>query len=430
MPGDGPRDGFPFEHGLHATQIATRLGDRLGIDPGTASETYYDRPEMVPGGRDGSPPADTRVVGRERELAAVDALLAEPAPAGVVLEGPAGIGKTTVWQLGLDIARERGHRVLVTRPLESDAGLALAGVADLVGDLIEEHGRGLPEPQERALRIALRREEDPEASADPLGLNAGTRGLLRLAAAERPLLVAIDDLQWLDRSSGDVLRHALRRLDGEEVRLLGAGRTGGAAPLDLGIPTERVQRLELAPLELKELRDLVARDLGRHLPLPHLRRIHDLSGGNPFYALELCRSIGADVVERGEPNVRGAALERLVGNRLAALPPATVEALGTVAAAGQPDLATISAVLADEEALDAAFRSGVLGEDAGMLRFSHPLLAAAAYESLPPRRRRETHERLADIAVDPEPRARHLAAAATGPDAAAARAAEDGAAAA
>jgi DNA-binding CsgD family transcriptional regulator len=388
---------------------------------------------MMPGGSDVSPPATERVIGRETEIAAIEALVAAPEPpAALVLEGPAGIGKTTVWQAGVASGQEQGHRVLVTRPLESDAVLSLAGLVDLLGELVDERGAELPEPQELALRTALLGEGAAGTAADPLALNAGALGLLRAAAAERPVLIAVDDVQWLDRPSADALRHAMRRLVDEDLRLMVARREGahGATPLDLGLDAERIRRVALAPLGFEEIRELVAAELGRHLPLPVVRRIAELSGGNPFYTLELCHAIRRHGGDPAEPVVRGEALDRLVGERLAALPDATVNGLGTVAALARPSITAVAAALDDETALDAAFAAGVIAEDAGMLRFAHPLLAAAAYASLPPRRRRQVHARLAAIAHDPEERARHLAAATVGRDEEVAGALEEGAAAA
>ena len=225
----------------------------------------------------------------------------------------------------------------------------------------------------------------------------------------------------------DALRHAMRRLDEDQVRLLVAEReTPQSAAADLGLSLERVNRVEVGPLDLEEIRELIAGELGRHLPRPALRRIAELSGGNPFYALELCRSSDGES-EPATGFAKGEDLQRLVGDRLSELPQDTRDALGTVAALARPSSVVVSQVLGDEAALDPAFRAGVLAEDGELLRFAHPLLAAAAYAALPPRRRREAHDRLAVIVDDPEERARHLAAATVAPDAAVAAALDAGA---
>ena len=369
------------------------------------------------------------VVGRDAELAEIDEFLTQtPPPAALVLAGPAGIGKTTLWQAGVSAAREADHRVLVSRPLDSDATVSLAGLSDLLEGVADEVAYELPGPQENALNAALLREGDARAPPDPGALNAAVRGVLHAAAAARPLLVAIDDLQWLDRPSMDALRHAMRRLDEDEVRLLvGERETTQSASPNLGLSSERVNRVDVGPLDLDEIRELIARQLGRHLPRPVLRRIAELSGGNPFYALELCRSSDGES-EQATGFAKGEDLQRLVGHRLSELPQDTRDALGTVAALARPSGAVVGQVLDDEAALDPAFRAGVLAEDGELFRFAHPLLAAAAYAALPPRRRREAHARLAAIVDDPEERARHLAAATVAPDAAVAAALDAGAA--
>ena len=178
-------------------------------------------------------PRDRSVVGRDTELARIEEFLTGTClPAALVLAGPAGIGKTTLWQAGVAAAREREHRVLVSRPLETDAGLSLAGLLDLFGELVDEVGGELPEPQERALRTALLREDATGPPLDPSALTAAVHGALRSAAAGSSVVIAIDDVQWLDPPSLAVLRHAVRRLDDERVRLLVAVRAppGSALP--------------------------------------------------------------------------------------------------------------------------------------------------------------------------------------------------------
>ena len=375
------------------------------------------------------PPATESVVGRDTELARIEEFLTGTClPAALVLAGPAGIGKTTLWQAGVAAAREREHRVLVSRPLETDAGLSLAGLLDLFGELVDEVGGELPEPQERALRTALLREDAKGPPLGPRALNAAVHGALRSAAAERSVVIAIDDVQWLDPPSLGVLRHAVRRLDDERVRLLVAARAppGSALP-DLGLQAERAKEIVIGALDLEEMSELLARELGRHLPRPALRRVAELSGGNPFYALELCRSTDRGSLDQLSGLTEGGGLQRLVGARLAELPPATQDALGTVAALDRPTTAVVGDVLSDETVLDAAFRAGVLEEDGAFLRFAHPLLAAAAHAALPPRRRREAHARLAAVVTNREERARHLAAATLIPDSAIAAALDAGA---
>jgi hypothetical protein len=141
------------------------------------------------------------ILGREAEEQAVGRFLDGPAPAGLVLEGPAGIGKTTVWRAGIEHARGAGHRVLVTRPSEVETAPAMAGLMDLLGEVFDQHGAVLPAPQRSALAVALLRESADQADVEPGAASAAALGLVRHAAEERPVLLAIDDRQWLDAAT-------------------------------------------------------------------------------------------------------------------------------------------------------------------------------------------------------------------------------------
>src|SRR5690349_8230997 len=122
--------------------------------------------------------AVAEILGREAEVQAVGRFLDGPAPAALILEGSAGIGKTTVWRAGLEHAHRQGLRVLVTRPSEVETAPATAGLLDLLGDLFDEHGAGLPAPQHAALAVALLRENGAHADAQPGTVSAGALGLL------------------------------------------------------------------------------------------------------------------------------------------------------------------------------------------------------------------------------------------------------------
>jgi DNA-binding CsgD family transcriptional regulator len=164
--------------------------------------------------------------------------------------------------------------------------------------------------------------------------------------------------------------------------------------------------------------------LGLSLSLPAGRRLAQLSGGNPYYALELARA------ERDQPvrvSEESDDLPDLVERRLSSLPVATRTALGILAAAVHPRADQVAQLVGDDEVLDSALAAGVLEHDGHDLRFAHPLLAAAAYRTLPPRRRRSVHERLGGAATDPIERARHLAAASVRSDGGVASSIEQGA---
>jgi hypothetical protein len=162
-------------------------------------------------------------LGRKAELAQIAAFLEAEPPAALVLEGVAGIGKTRVWEEGVRMASAAGRRVLSVRAAGSEVQLSFAGLADLL-EGVEEARPGLPAPQRRALEAALLLVEADGVLPDARAVAAGLLTVLRLVSRDAPLLLAVDDLQWLDPSSGGALGFALRRLETEPVRLLATVR--------------------------------------------------------------------------------------------------------------------------------------------------------------------------------------------------------------
>jgi AAA ATPase domain len=166
--------------------------------------------------------------GRERELARIHGLLDATAtgPAGLMLEGAPGIGKTTIWRAGVAAALERGRFVLQARPAQAECDLSFSGLGDLLQPALEHLGTLAP-PRRRALEAALFLASHETPDARVLGL--ATIDLLHLLAEERPVMVAIDDTQWLDRPSRDTLAYAFRRFQREPVALLSTRRPGGGS---------------------------------------------------------------------------------------------------------------------------------------------------------------------------------------------------------
>ncbi|MBI2238858.1 MAG: ATP-binding protein, partial [Actinobacteria bacterium] len=284
----------------------------------------------------------TDIVGRGTELSRLRVFLDDivRGPCVLMLEGEVGIGKTTLWRRGVELAGERGLRVMSSRPAPSEARLSFAGLADLLqdaADLVET----LPPPQRNALEVALLLAEPAGAAPDAHAVSTAVLTVLRAAAAGGPVLVGLDDIEWLDTSTADALEFAIRRLEDEPLGLLLAARDPGASlPLSLGrhVPDERVTRLPLAPLSADELRGLLRLRLDASLARPTLLRLHAMSGGNPFYALEIAR---AEL--RGEARPTGAALpiprtlrEDLVRDRLGTLSSQTREALLYASACARP----------------------------------------------------------------------------------------------
>jgi DNA-binding CsgD family transcriptional regulator len=360
------------------------------------------------------------IIGREPELERIERFLdrLEEGPAALVLEGQAGAGKTTLWREAVARAEARGCLVLRSRAAESEATLSFAGLADLLGPVLDGVLPALPPPQRRALEVALLRVE-VETGVDRLALSLAVHVALLELAAERAVLVAVDDLQWLDDPSAGVLAYALRRLEGSRVGFAASARVEPGLvlgiDLDRAFAPEALARVEVAELGLPDVGRLLEERLGLTLSRPALRRLVELSGGNPFYALEIGRALPApESLAPGEPPVLPASLAELVSLRLDRLPRNARALLPAVSALSTPDVALVERL--DADALEAALGAGALELDGTRVRFTHPLLGSTAYGRLGPARRRRLHRDLAALVDDPEERAFHLALGSARPD--------------
>jgi DNA-binding CsgD family transcriptional regulator len=373
------------------------------------------------------------VVGREQELGSISAFLDDPVEESgpFVLEGEAGIGKSTLWLAAVTAARERGLRVFSSRPAEAERDLAHVGLGDLFEDVLDDVLPALSVPRRHALEVALLREEGSGESVDHRALAVAVRDLLHVLSEPNPIVVAIDDVQWLDPSSSDALSFALRRLAATQIRLLLARRVvdgAGASELEHAFATERVRRLRVGPMSVGGIHRLLHDRLGRPFARQTLLRIHERSGGNPFFALELARTLAADV-DPLEPLPVPETLDELLRARFAALPAATCDALALVAAFGAPSTSLLERAGVDLGALEPAETAHVIEHERATIRFTHPLLSSVLYNDLGGRRRL-VHGRIAAVVDDPVMRARHLALATDEPDAAVAVALDEAAAAA
>lgn len=296
--------------------------------------------------------------------------------------------------------------------------------------MAEEALAGLPTPQRRALEIALLIEEPGEEPTDERAVAVGALAALQALARATRLLVAIDDVQWLDPASEGVLRFAARRLVHDDVRLLVAQRVDGGGPvpleLDRAFTPDRVHAVRLGPLSLGAVQRLLGEHLERTFSHPALLRLHELSGGNPFFALELGRAFERGSIELTPGERLPATLDVLVRDRIEALPLQARRALTAAAAVSRPTLALVAAVAPD--ALAEAIETHVVELDGESIRFTHPLLASAAYAALPVSERREIQRSLATAVDDLEERARLLALASDEPDSEVARLLDDAAA--
>jgi ATP/maltotriose-dependent transcriptional regulator MalT len=363
------------------------------------------------------------VVGRRAELAVVSALLdtVSTGVGGLLIQGAAGIGKSTLWQSGIATAEKRGYRVLACQPAEAEAQLSFAAIADLLEPVLADTLPLLPGPQRRALEVALLR-ADSDEPADERAVAFGLLSVMRAVARSGPVLIAVDDWQWLDTPSARMLGFVLRRLDEEPVRVLATVRAAGtavAAGLERALGEERFDRLDLEPLNLAALHRLAATRVGVSLPRRTLLKIESATAGNMVFALEIVRALAARAgsLPPGAALPVPATLDELVAQRVAKLPTATRDALLVAAALAQPTARLLQAVddRPPAEVLAAAERAELVVLEGERIRFSHPLIAAAVYADARQEDRRLLHRRLAQVVTEPEEQARHLALAADGP---------------
>lgn len=342
------------------------------------------------------------IVGRDDELAAIDDFIAGAGAAVLLLEGEPGIGKTTLWREAAARAEARGARALRARPAESEAKLSYAALTDLLSEVYDDVRDRLPEPQQHALDAALLR---GPGTTEARTVGSGLVSVLAALADLGPVLLAVDDTQWLDRASARALEFAARRLAANTKLLI--ARRPQTHPI-----AEPSRRIELGPLSLGALHHVLRANLGSVPARPTLLRIAETSGGNPFFALEIGRAL-QQTDDLAGPLPVPESLQGLVAGRLDALSAAARQAALVAAALSRPTVATVGASAAALEETEAA---GVLVVERDRIRFSHPLLASAVYAGTSGSERLSLHRRLAEQVDDPEERALHLALSSIRPD--------------
>ncbi|MFF7636713.1 AAA family ATPase [Kitasatospora sp. NPDC008050] len=441
----------------------------------------------------------TALLGRETTLLRCRAGLA--GGGAVLLTGPGGIGKSAVLDTLAAEASLSGTLVLRSGSSALEAGLPHLALYDLfAGPLAEQDARaegprdGLIAPHLRAaLDVALlrapagdgppgrptgphpdsRADSHPDSRPDPhlgrhtdravdqLAVRVAVLELLQALAAQRPVLLVLDDAHCLDAQSAQVLAFAARRLAGHRVQVLAAERLAdGGEPHCLALLPGPATELPLNPLPAAVIDELL-RTRGCLTPSdPVTERIALASGGNPGYALDLSRAVrrSPGPIRADDPLPVPRGLRTPLAGRLAALPRATLDALLQLGAAHQPHPAQAAppafglavppilgpaappalglvepaapahhrpageapapaAAGADRQVLAPAFAVGLLVQGpGGEPRFAHPLLRELVYADATPEERRQCHHRLAQRANDPLERARHRALACPEPD--------------
>ncbi len=365
--------------------------------------------------------AQDAILGREEELAAIARFIDDDrsGPRAFLLEGEAGIGKTTLWREGLRLAEGKGL-VLESRASEVETRLSFTVLGDLLVPALDGALDELPAGQRGALEAALLLGPPARSRPDARAVSLAVLGVLRSLAADSPVTIAIDDVQWTDTPSARALAFALRRLDDGSVSVLAAKRVapGLTDPLDLaGLPSG-LEWLTLGPIAQGPLGRLLWLRLGRSFGPPLVKRIHEGSGGNPFFAVEIGRALGSDEPNPrpGEPLPVPMDLQDLLRRRLSALSASAGQALLIAAASALPTTTLVEAAGGQRSGLDDADEAGIIELRGGEIGFTHPLLASTVYTGASSHARREVHARLAHIATGPEERARHLALSIEGPN--------------
>lgn len=364
-----------------------------------------------------------RLRGRSHEagevIRAVDGLTAGHGGA-LLLRGDSGIGKSALLDVAVEHARQRSVRVLAATGVQAETRLPFAGLHQLLEPLLDLAGR-LPQQQRNALLGAFGIVRD--GAPDPFLIALATLELIAEAAAEVPALLVAEDAQWLDQPSCAVLSFVARRLDAEHALILIAMRSGHASAFD-GAGLAELRLGSLTAVAAAEVLDDWSPDLDDRVR----RRVLEEAAGNPLALIELPMSLAAEHL-RGEPLITGpvpvtSRLERAFAARAADLHP-DARALLLVAAADDrgliAEIMSATAFMLDAAppaaGLDATVDADLIVVDGPVMRFRHPLIRSAIYQSSSVSQRHAAHAALAAALADqPHRRAWHRAAATFGPD--------------
>ncbi|WP_051722430.1 LuxR family transcriptional regulator [Streptomyces albus] len=400
-------------------------------------------------------------MGRAALLASVETRIA--AGGSVVLTGPSGIGKTALLEAAGAAAAARGELVLRAAGAETERWIPYAALAELLSQVPAAWLDALPGPQRAAMDgVLLRDRPAVTGGRAQFACRLAWQTLLTRCAEAGPVLLLLDDAEWLDTASADTLAYAARRLTGGAVRTLLAGQRpeqavdpapsgagadtpapgspahGGRAPeppsgTGTGTPpgpgrvrpapwpvppgTPEIAVPPLAPDDVAELLDQYG------LPARVANTVHADSGGNPYLALALGGAFTDRLPRHGRPVPLPRHVHALISERVAALPSRTRETLLVAALAAHPtaDLLLRAGRADAERDIRRAVEAGLLVDESGTLRFTPPAVGTVLAESASAAHRAATHTVLAGVVTDAAGRVRHRALASADPDAEVAR---------
>jgi ATP/maltotriose-dependent transcriptional regulator MalT len=368
------------------------------------------------------------VIGREPELATAERFLdaSGTAPAALLIEGEAGIGKTAIFEAVTEDGAARGFRVLQCRCSPAETKLTFAALSDLLASVTDDVLSDIPAPQRHALDVALLRAEPARATFDWRATGTGLLSALLRLSESAPVLVAIDDLHWIDRPSARTLEFAARRLAPRAIGLVVSTRPpqGSDMPLalDRALPPAAVSVIRPGPLSIAALYQLIHARLGEPLERSLLVRVADSSGGNPFYALEIARALLRSGHRPGPSEALPLpdTLADLLAVHVEELSADARDVLLVAASTPSPTVELLQAVTGQRRAtagLKKAEQAGIVAVEDGRVRFTHPLLGSAVDSGASPEDRRLAHTRLARAVDGEEARVRHAALGAHAPNA-------------
>lgn len=378
-----------------------------------------------------------RLVGRAALIASVEARLASGGSA--VLTGASGIGKTAVMDAVGASASARGETVLRAVGSETERWVPFAGLADLLSQIPSRRVAELPEPQRAAVNdVLLRHRTAGGKGSDHIACRLAWQSLLTGSASRGPVLVLVDDAQWMDALCVDTICHAVRSLSDGSARLLVAGRwperveseraepgsptgsarTAGRVTSWLGVP--RAVEIPVPPLTP----DVLAELLDQYgLPVRLANKLHADSGGNPYLALALGGAFTDRVPRHGRPVPLPHRVHILISDRFSALPEESRETLLVAALATRPSVELLlrAGRAEAEQDIRRAVAAGLVMTEGGDIRFTPPAVATVIAESAGAAHRAEVHTTLSEAVTDGAGRVRHRALASADPDAEVAR---------